>query len=244
MNRNRTAIEMKMDLQMQFGRESGEFLAQLEQDHLNLRIARRLYCSLFTSNQETTSLLELTGGTLFSVIRIEMRTAIILRISRLCDPGKQRNNNNLSLRGLLDLSPFSDDPTLRNIWDDIDIKSQKIRKERSKIHAHRDYNLAVGKDEFDTVLEDDISETIALLRDFFQRISEAHQDTTTIFDPLLNKPDEKTFLHILHLGHKLWKDTLENGEIEDIERLTPPDWIEEFNRHADAGNLRGHTRQI
>ena len=83
----------------------------------------------------------------------------ILSISRLLDPAKQSNNENLSIFQLLKIaeeSNYSEIERLKIKIDEIKIEAQDIRKLRSKFLAHRDVShseLIVGTIEFEMIKE-------------------------------------------------------------------------------------------
>ncbi|MFN8211947.1 MAG: hypothetical protein U0T33_13405 [Bacteroidales bacterium] len=101
---------------------------------------------IFRESEKRIELLNKVAPSFFSKVNSFYWRSFIMTISRFTDPSDQNKNKNLTLKSLIKylsiLSP-EDQKTFNFYLDKIETEINHIRKFRSKIISHRDYEYAV-----------------------------------------------------------------------------------------------------
>ena len=134
------------------------------------------YCYLYEDNDERLSILEEIAHQLFYDVQGMWIKHIFLDICKLTDPAEQIGNKNMTIDHWVkefDSKLTDSEKDSINASKAICIeKRDKVKKARSKVIAHIDYNVAINKDSLGKIEKEEIEEfysNIEIILDLFSR---------------------------------------------------------------------------
>ena len=168
--------------------------------HMNWAMINEL-----VKDQERRSLLQSTGGYVFVEVHKAFVNDVIVRLSRLTDPARQGQHDNLSLWALLDDSCC--DPCLKS-------KSEKLIKEaeaiisplrarRDKRSAHFDLDVALNPNvSLPPISDQSVDEALLAVGEVLEQLMEGYTGTSReqLWVPIETVPNIEGLLHYLEAG--------------------------------------------
>lgn len=180
----RTMDEVKSNHVAVMGPELGEVYFGLYRSIVELHIVWQQYRELFASGNDVIKILNNGTGLFFKIVQDELWDSVLLRISRLVDPDKQRNNENLCLRSIIKLI---DDLELKSRYmkscDEVKELAVNMLEHRNKRIAHFDISN-LSKHNSTTlagVSRQDIEEILEKIRFTLNLINKHFHDAETMY---------------------------------------------------------------
>lgn len=107
-------------------------------------------------------------GNLFAHLQQILVDRTILNITKLLDPHKKGGNKNLTLKSLLTFDWVQKSAYYENLEkaiEDLESEIKHIKKQRSKVTAHSDYDVAIGKKKLITISYSDLRNSVQSIHD-------------------------------------------------------------------------------
>ena len=158
---------------------------QLYSEIANLYGNWKLLKQLFGESEERVELMNRTASSVFFVIQDALLADLCVRLSRLTDPPKNRQQENLTIERILELPYCSNNLALhRDLTKQIEnlrTICEPIRKRRNKAIAHLDFATALKPERLPVVLEQNIEKALQALVGIWNTMERKVDSTATNF---------------------------------------------------------------
>ena len=196
----KSAAEAREEAVRVLGDDLGQLYHHLKQDTYALLLDWRIYKGLFGTNEERVRLLNSASGLLAHSIDRALWERVLLRLCRLNDPPKQRENRNITIRAL---PPLIEEPLrgeIAELVEDARVACEPVRELRNKRLAHSD----LGEREAQGISgasRRDIGGAIDSIGAVLQWVARVKMNVQLELDVLVSPADDEvTFLQVVHDG--------------------------------------------
>lgn len=186
-----------------FGPELGSKYHSLHNQVIHVHMNWAMLVEL-TKDQERRSLLHSTGRHFFFEVHRAFVNDVLLRLSRLTDPARQGQHDNLSLWALLDdICDPCIKSRIRKLIEDVEGKIRPLKQHRDKRIAHFDLDVALDPNVTLPPFNDhSVDEALNAAGDVLERLQEEYTGTSRIqmWVPIDTEQNIEQFLHYLKVG--------------------------------------------
>ena len=203
MSNTRTSKQIAKDYEDKMGAELGGVFYLIYNEIIYLHQLWNTYKELYTLETSRINIMNSTAPFYFYLTQKGLFENIILSIARLTDPMKTRQFKNFTLNILPSLI---NDDKLRNEIElglkEIVLKSVVFAREyRSKIYAHRDYDIKLGTATLEgNASIENIEMALQSIRDLMDKITMHYEYSTTDYQNSIHSGDGRSLLFILEKG--------------------------------------------
>lgn len=203
------------------GEDAFPVYGELYQDVCHLHSYWKVFIKLF-GDDEAVSLLNATAEYAASAIQLALVESVVLRITKLTDPAKQKRYENLSLEQLWKRLESEDlRERLRPVLDEIQKRVEPMRTRRNKRLAHRDLDHALDPEKvLPGLSKSGIEEVLVLIRNFMNELEEHYGSVRNPYDLIEPAGDGEELLRHIAFGQRFFEllKRMDRGKLtaEDI----------------------------
>ena len=190
-----------------------------------------IYRQLFGHSERRIELLNECASVFFYIIQEVLLGEVLVALSKLTDPARSMNHDNLSLEQLQSRTEAEGKTQLttilRNLLDRLHGKCQTFRLHRNKRLAHFDLTTAMQSTPnlLPGISREMIEEALKLVREYMNTIEEHYNQSETGYEHFIMSSDGDALVTILKYG-------LRYDELSRDQRISWEDWNEADWRDA------------
>ena len=183
-------------------------LAVVSREVTQLSFRWKIYCQLFDSGPVNLALLNNSGSEVFALLQRLILDDVMSSLSRLTDPGRDRKNENASIRNVVEKARMHLSATTAADVDarikELDKHVMNARTHRHKALAHNDLEYALGAAILPSVTYDELESAMKTLQETVNKLQLELHDLTIDYDVIIQGgTGGDSLLEILKRGHSI-----------------------------------------
>ncbi len=166
----------------------------------------KIYCQLFDSGALNLAILNDSGSEVFALLQRLILDDVMSSLSRLTDSGRDRKNENASIRNVVEKARTRLSATtvveIDALIQELDKHVMNTRTYRHKALAHNDLEHALGIATLPTVTYDELKNGMKTLQEIINKLQLELHDLTIDYDVIIQGgTGGDSLLEILKRGH-------------------------------------------